>query len=318
MGQNSFSGYDSGDFGFSLGMGRWNYQFSSTVPISRDSDRGYSDNYGAGVNYNYDHKKIKFNSSYFYNESSLWYDQFSKRQTFLPDSTFFTHDTLNLNDFRGNHSVASRLETKIDSNHLIIAKVNLNLTHANNQSIRARWFSGTEGTLFNTLHTDDKNDNMSVRLSTTAIYRYKFKKKSRTFAASGTYNHQQSDGESHLFSLNRFFEANNFTEQIRQLNTEEPRSHEIKSSLLYTDALSKKLFIESFYNFRMGIKDKDSRITDGQNTIDSLSLFYKNDILFQRLGTSLRRAHNGTNASIVVALQDMDLTGAYAAQKREN
>jgi hypothetical protein len=80
-GQNTFGDHDNGDFGF--GGGRRYYMFGggATIPLSTTSTgAGFTTNYGGGANYNFDHKKVKFNASYFYKETSLDLEQFTERQ----------------------------------------------------------------------------------------------------------------------------------------------------------------------------------------------------------------------------------------------
>jgi hypothetical protein len=322
-GQTGFSGYDNGDFGFA-GSGRSMHRFGgvSDVPISRDSDKGYSNNYGAGTNYNYDDKKVKFNASYFYSESTLNLDQQTWRHTFLPDSSYYTTDTLSMTDFRGNHSVSSRYEHEIDSTQSLIARVNLNVTPSRSRNIKDQYFSGEEGNLFNQLDSDNSTDHLSARFNTMVIYGKRFKKPGKAFAVSGSYQLNQSSGEEDIFSLNRFFAAGTFEEQIRQLNANAYKSGVTKSSILYSDALSKKFFVETFYNFRMQQEESNNQVANSalpdHPRIDSLSLFFNNALLYHRLGSSIRYANKGLNVSLGVAAQQMSLEGAYARNKGED
>lgn len=322
-GQTSFSNYDNGDFGFSQGSGR-HFRFGGVtdVPISRDSDRGYSNNAGIGTNYNFDNKKTQFNASYFYSESTLFLEQQSFRQTFLPDSTtYFTRDTLDMTDFRGNHSFSSRYENKIDSNRYLVGRVNMNIIPVNTDNLRSQWYSSESQTPLNHLETDNSSDNLSVRLNTMAIYGRKFSKPGRAYAVSGAYNLSSSAGEESINSINRFFAAGDFTEQIRQLNDDANLGRTVKSSALYTDALSKKLFSETFYNFSSSLQERNNQVNNpllsADQRVDSLSLFFRHTVNYNRLGTSVRFASKGTNISVGVAAQNLDLVGAYAPDEGE-
>ncbi len=314
-GQTSFSQYDNGDFGFSDDGRGFRFNFSD-IPISRDSDRGYSTNFGAGTNYNYDNTKTKFNASYFYSESTLNLKQQSLKKTFLPDSTFFTNDTLSMSDYRGNHSFASRFEHEIDSLKVLIAKINLNYLPTLTKNAKIQWFSSESLLPVNLLASNDTTDNRSFRLNSAAIYANRFKKKGRSFAVSAGYNLNQSTGEENLFSLNRFFAATSLEEQIRQLNSNENMSGTLKSSAIYSDALAKRWYLESFYNFRSTTQEKNTQVTNplllNDQRIDSLSVFFRNTVMYNRLGTSLRYAFKGANISVGIAAQNLDLEGAYA------
>ncbi|MBK6931312.1 MAG: carboxypeptidase regulatory-like domain-containing protein [Saprospirales bacterium] len=248
-GQDAFNEYDNGDFGFGGGAGRFYYMGGEDSPVNNFDGRGFTRNFGGGVNYNFDNKKTKFNGSYFYNESQLQLDQFSFRETILNDGTFTNTDTLNREEFRGNHSFATRLEQQIDSLDLIIVKANLRFSQSDNSNRQAQLFSQQGNVPTNSLLLDNGGDLYSWRLTSAAIYRHRFKKKARSFALSAGFNANDSDGTDNLFSLNQFFEAATFTEQIRQLNQKTNSSRQIKSSALFTEPLAKRWFWETFFNF---------------------------------------------------------------------
>jgi hypothetical protein len=214
-GQTAFS-HDNGDFGFQSGQG---FRFIFDVPISRDSDRGYSNNAGAGTNFNHHKDNVQLNVNYFYSQSTLFLEQQSLRRTFLPDSSYYTRDTLDMTDFRGNHSFATRYENQIDSNRTLIARVNFNITPSQSENIRLRHFSSENQIPVNSLLTDNSAGDLSMRLSSLAIYGRRFEKPGRAYAVSAAYNLNRSVGDDDLFSLNRFFAAGDLTTQIRQLNS---------------------------------------------------------------------------------------------------
>ncbi|MFO7723856.1 MAG: TonB-dependent receptor [Bacteroidales bacterium] len=319
-GQTGFNDYDNGDFGFSSGGMMRNFSVHD-APINRDSDRGLSSNYGAGTNYNYDNKKTRFNASYFYSESTLWLDQFSDRQTFLPDSSYRTRDTLGMADFRGNHALSSRVEHEIDSLTQLIARVNINVIPTITSTLKNEWYSSEGNTLVNHLMTDNENENFSTRMNGMAIYAKKFKKPGKAFAVSGAANYSSTGMEESLNSVNRFFSATDFEEQIRQLNDDISMSRVLKSSMMYSDGIGKKFFIQGFYNFNTTLQEKENEVTNpllsGEPRVDSLSLYYRNGVMYNRAGTLLRYSNKGTNASVGVALQNLDIEGAYAGIRGE-
>ncbi len=310
-GQNSFNNRDNGDFGFNGGGGRYYMMEGNDVPIDYFDGRGFTKNFGSGVNYNFDNKKTKFNSSYFYNQTDLDLDQFGFCQTFTPTNSYFNTDTLDKNDFRGNHSVAARLEQEIDSNDVIIAKVNARFGTSETFENQNQFFSEDN----RALAINNGSDLTSIRLSGNAIYRHQFHKKGRSFAASSGYSYSISDGQDDLSSLNRFFEATNFNQQIRQLNERNTNAQQVKASLLYTEPLSKKWFWETFYNFAQtdNIVNRQATNPEKENIrIDSLSVWYDNVIRYNRVGTSIKYGHNGLNIAGGLAGQQIYIGGEYA------
>ena len=316
-GQNSFGGRDNGDFGFNS---RNNfYYFSSNGAFFNNFDgRGFTNNGGVGANYNFDNKKKKFNAMYFYNQTRLNLDQFASRQTFLQDSTFFNSDTLNKVDFRNNHSIATRYEQEIDSNNTIIAKVDVRFSGNETADKQIQGFSKIQNTLTNRLDINNSSAMNTHNLTSTFIYRHLFKKKGRSFAASAGYNDINSDGTDNLFSINKFFQATTFTEQIRQLNTNENATKQIKSSLLFTESLTKKVFYEGFYNFSNTNNQVRRQVNNPENNnerIDNLSVFYDNGVLYNRVGSQVRYSYQGINIATGLAVQQLVLTGEYSIDK---
>jgi hypothetical protein len=314
-GQNTFNNNDNGDFGFSSGSRRYFYT-NDDIPFNNFDGRGFTKNGGAGLNYNFDDKKTKFNSSYFYNQTQLNLDQTSRRQTFLKDSSFSSLDTLAKSDFRNNHNIASRFEREFDSTNVLIIKGNLRFSHTDARNIQHQLFSKTVPT--NALNLDNQNNLNAYRLTSSAIFRHRFKKKGRSLAMSGGYNNSLSDGSENLFSINRFFQATTFTEQVRQLNTNENATKQLKSSVLFTESLSKKWFWESFYNFSESQNEVRRQVKDPERNnerVDLLSVFYDNKTFYNRIGSSLRYSYEGVNITSSLAVQQLNLNGSYSIDR---
>jgi outer membrane receptor protein involved in Fe transport len=314
-GQNTFNQFDNGDFGFSNGGGRYIIFGGDDGPLSYFDGRGFTRNFGAGANYNYDQKKTKGNLSYFYNETRLNFDQYTFRQNFLDENTFFNSDTTTKRDFRGNHNISGRLEQNIDSNDVVIAKASVRLGNNNTRDNQTQRFDDGNGSTRNQLTINNNNGLETWRLTSAVIYRHKFKKKGRSLALSGGFNDLQTDGSDQLFSLNEFFDATTFTEQVRQLNQNANNNREYKSSALFTEPLTKKWFWETFYNFSNAENKVDRQVFNpvlNNERIDNLSVFYDNKVLYNRLGSVLRYNFEGLNLSAGVAGQQIRLEGAYA------
>ena len=318
-GQNSFNNNDNGDFGFATGGNMHYFNSGDDVPWNNFDGRGFTKNGGAGVNYNFDNKKTKFSSSYFYNQTQLNLNQTSRRQTFLADSTsFLTVDSLVRADFRNNHSVAARLEHEFDSTNVLITKANLRFSHTTAENLQNQIFSKKEGFINNSLNLNNQNALNSYRLTSAAIFRHRFKKKGRSLAISGGYNNSLSDGTENLFSINKFFQATTFTEQVRQLNNNDNQTQQLKSSLLFTEPLSKKWFWESFYNFNQTKNQVNRQVNNPEKNnerVDNLSVFYDNSVLYNRLGSSLRYSNQGVNITAGLAVQKLDLHGTYSIDR---
>ncbi len=311
-GQNTFNDYDNGDFGFG-GGGRGYYVFMDGGMGMGSDRRGYSKSYGAGVNYNFDNKKTKYNASYFYNQTSQDLDQYTNKSTFLTEGSVLNNDTVNQSNFYGNHSIGTRFEHDIDSNNKIIAKVNVKFSNSNNTNYQVQRFTTGELAPINNLISDNSTDLGSWSLGTAAIYRHRFLKAGRSFALSAGYNTSHNSTADSLLSINQFFTATTFTEQIRQLKDRATDATEIKSSALYTEPITKKWYWETFYNFSLSGNEANRQVKSlpEENRIDSVSVYSDNSTLYNRLGSSIRYSNNGFNAMAGIALQQLKLNGSY-------
>ena len=316
-GQSTFSDQDNGDFGFSSGGNRYSNSGDDNVMNNFDG-RGFTKNHGGGTNYNFDNKKAKFNVSYFYNQTALQLDQSGFRQSFLPEGSFTNTDTTSQAEFRGNHSISTRFEKDLDSNNVLILKASTRLGKNNQDFRQSQLFRGAFEEPTNQLTLDNGNQMNSWRLTSTAIFRHRFKKKGRSVALSGGYNGNRSDGTEDLFSLNRFFEAQSFSDQVRLLNANDNQTSQWKGSALLTEPLAKKWYWETFYNLSQTQNDVNRQTSDPSLSdvrIDSLSVFYDQSTLYQRLGSSLRYSFQGLNATAGLAAQQIVLSGKYARDR---
>ncbi|MDO9257117.1 MAG: TonB-dependent receptor [Bacteroidales bacterium] len=314
-GNNAFNNFDNGDFGFNRNGGHMFYFSSDDSPVSNYDGKGLTENYGAGTNFNFDNKKTKFNASYFYNQTQLDFEQKSYQKTYLDgENAFEQYDSLINDDFRSSHSIATRFEQEFDSSNKLIVKANFRYSLNTNNRINNQQFSDYTLEPYNTLNLDNTTDLAASKITSAAIYRHLFKKKGRSFAFSGGYNSNFSDGTENYNSINKFFDATTPTEQIRQMINTNKNVNELKSSALYTEPLSKRIFLEFFYNFSQ-LTNKSNRQAypfGNEVHIDSLSAYYDQVTMYNRLGSVLRYSYNGLNASVGVAMQQLKLTGLYS------
>ncbi|MDI9876925.1 TonB-dependent receptor [Flectobacillus rivi] len=317
-GNNSFNSNDNGDFGFGNGN---RFYYMEGDYLNNFDGKGFTNNFGTGVNYNYTHQKTKFSSSYFYNQTKLNLDQYQSTKTFLQNSNFTTLDTNNTVSFRNSHSVAARLEQMLDSSNTIIAKTNLRFSGSNSSVNQVQQYLNNSEDVQNRINMNNGSNLNAYNFNFTAIYRHKFKKKGRTFAASSTLSTSSTDGTDNIRSLTRFFNATNVNDQIRaisQLNQNANTTTMIKAGVNYLEPLSKKVYWESFYNFNNSGQNVGRDAFNGNlesQRYDSLSTYYQNQITYNRVGSGLRFSNDGINLSFGLAVLQYDLDGKVYPQK---
>ena len=325
-GSNSFNWNDNADFGFSNGNF---YSFgggdeeSLTIPISGgDRGNGLSDNQAAGVNYNYDTKKTKISSSYYFSQTKLQSETQSEETNYFPTGRLNTLSQSNQINRNSTHRISFRIEKELDSLNKLVFVNNSRYTTGNalllnTRDIRRVLSATTTPTTSNT--TNNNSTNQSFGTNSSLIYRMNFKKKGRSFAASIGYQLNASDATLNINAENRFYEALDLNDQYRLIRQRQATNNNVaqyKASLQYVEPLSKKFFWESFYNFnlRNDVVDRDvlDTRTDQLLRVDTLSRYYTNNYTYNRLGTGFRYTHKGLNIGVGGAVQRFTLNGQYA------
>jgi hypothetical protein len=326
-GSNSFNWNDNADFGFSGGGGIYFFggndnEESLSIPITgSDRGNGLSNNAAGGANYNYDTKKKKISTSYYFSRTRLNTESINESTNFFPNGNLNTLTLENDTKRVASHQVSFRFERELDSLNTVVFSNNsrYNLADAvlfSNRDVRRTLNAVGTPTTANTTN-NDRTYNAFIT-SNALIYRHKFKRKGRSFAASASYLLNQNDGTLRLDADNRFFETTDINEQfrrLRQFQTTNSNVSTYKFSLLYVEPIKKRLFWESFYNFSLRADEVDRDVLNRENSlsrIDSLSRFFTNTYLYNRLGSSLRYNHKGMNISAGGAIQQFKLDGEYA------
>lgn len=325
-GSNAFNVNDNADFGFS-GANRYIYfgddQESLTVPVGGGEGRGFSKNTAGGLNYNYDTKKTKLSTSYYFNQTRVDLNALRENKRYLPgEQSLRTTDTSNQSNLNTNHRVSFRFEKQLDSMQtlVVISNARIGSGNSNLQSLQRVFLNTGAGSDVPTTNSQSLNNTSANQFSiaSTLLYRLKLKKKGRNLAVSGTFQNNTNDGDLLLKARNEFYQATSVNDMLRVLNQDQgtnSRSNQYKANLLYVEPIGKKYTWETFYNFSLRNDEVDRDVVnldDSRRQIDSLSLYYKNNYLFNRLGSSLRYSFKGLNISAGVAGQQFHLDGKFA------
>lgn len=325
-GSSAFQFGDTGDFGFN-GSGGMNYisfsdgdnEESFEIPFN-NLNSGYSNNQAIGINYNYLKDKKDFSSNYFYSRSDQMLESFNSRTNFLQDNTSFTSTDQNLqNNMAGHHRVNLRFQNELDSANTITidtkGRLSTLTTYLDSHQELIR--SSTEQSQ---MDRNNQSDKWSGAFQGTAIYRHKFKKSGRNFAASisDTYSKADQEGtQKSVVDLMNSTDPNTYFRNLDQLNQALNGSNLIKSSLLFVEPIKKVLFWETFYNFSQSKSETNRQVydvesSDIQELNPDLSRFFDNTITYNRFGSSIRYANKGSNLSVGIAASNYRLNGQFS------
>lgn len=328
-GSGAFQFGDTGDFGFNASGGMTIISFSGgdneesfEIPFNNLSS-GFSNNQAIGINYNRLKDKKDFSGNYFYSRSDQIIESYNSRTTFLQDNSSFTsNDESAQNNMAGHHRATIRFQNELESaNTLTInAKGRLSTLRTSLQSLQELIRSSTEQSQ---MERNNRSNRWSGSFQGTAIFRHKFDKSGRNFAASisNTYSDADQDGiQKSVVDLVNSTDPNTYFRNLDQVNQALNSSNVIKSSLLFVEPVSKVIFWESFYNFSQSNSQIDRRVFDleGSDILElnpDLSRFFDNQITYNRLGSSIRYANKGSNLSLGLAASNYNLNGRFSVEK---
>lgn len=314
---------NSVDFGFEGGgrtfyMGNDNAEEGLNIPIGGGAGRGFSRNVSGGVNYNLETKKTKISSSYFYNGTDLLLDALRSRESFLPTNSFTSIDTSSQNNVYGNHRLMFRFEQQIDSTQSLTLSSSSRMGNSHNTLVSDQAFVSSQGNNFNRTSIDNDNKNNSLSSENWILYNKKLKKKGRSFGASASFILNGADAGA-IQNANNFFNSSLITSQVRQENNTITNRRQLKSSLMFIEPLSSRVFLQSFFNTSLRTEKVErnvfDRATGEEIRLDSLSSYYTNQIRYNRLGTSFNYNHKGVNMSMGVAALQIDILGDVSNRK---
>lgn len=321
-GSQSFNWGDDGDFGF--GGGR-SFGGGDDIAIGPDyggngSNQGFTKNFAGGINYNYDTKKTKLSTSYFYNRTNSNTEVRSSTENFLTGASYRSQNKSNTLGFVGNHRPSLRFEKVIDSLNTLVVVSNARINGGDSDYQNTQQSFRTENGLTNQSMVKNINTYNSFAMSNLVLYRHKFKKKGRNFAASVGLNINNTDGESSQNSVNEFFSDSTRVVRVNQRNESISDRKQFKGSLSFVEPFAKKFFWETFYNFSLRKDLVDKNVFDVQENNrevanDFLTRYYTNDFTYNRLGTSVRYSHKGLNINAGLAGQQFDLSGRFARDR---
>jgi len=320
-GSNAYNSNQNADFGFSGGNF---FYFSDSgdeglgIPVSGRQGVGFSNNAAGGINYNYDTKAKKLSASYYYNQSRLELDAERRRNSTLPQNEYTTEEISNQVNFTGNHRATLRYEKEIDSLNTLVFINNSRYGMGNAFLRRNQTLTRSDGGSTTNASTN-RSDQSQFATSNSLIYRHKMKKKGRSIAASATYELNTNNATLLLDSDNSYAGPIRPTDQLPNIHQDQLNNivrSEYKASLQFIEPFAKRYFWETFYNFSLRNDEVNRDVFDrGDRTYvpnEVLSLYYKNNYVYNRVGSSIRYSYKGLNVSAGLAGQRFTLNGQFS------
>ena len=308
-GSSAFT-HDDGDFGFGNGNGWWR---GFGDGISWDGN-GFAQNYGGGLNFNYDDGKTILYTNYTYNQINSHADIFSNTKTMLTDTSYFKTDTAYNANKNFSHSVSARLEEKIDSLDYIIGRINVKFTGNRKDNNNVALYQGGNLDLINQ-YTELSNSKLNnINTDALVIYNHKFMKPRRSFSISAENNNTIALQKENEENINDFFNATSEDERIKVASSQNKNTNNLKSSIMYVEPIGKRFTFSTFYNFAMNTEKLSHEGLDelqSNSSIDSLSLISQRELFYNRLGVSFTYSFNGLYINAGAAYKNLQQNGKY-------
>jgi len=266
---------------------------------SNYNGEGLPKTWSAGINYSnkFNNDKQSLNGSYRYTKLNSEGAGSSLSQSILPDTVFFNKEIRNSFSSRQRHSANGSYEWLIDS------FTSLKVT-ANGYLGKLEGFNNYLGASLNEFgDTVNKsirnttNDGDNSNLHSLWLLRRRFAKVGRTISLNvdQLYNGNSSNG--FLFSQNYFFDKIGdltLATTTDQKKINQTTQSSVNGKLIYTEPLSKKVFLELNYALRNSKSDAEklSYDKDGSGKYETLndtfSNHYKFDVLTNTVGTAIK------------------------------
>ncbi|HMQ08652.1 MAG TPA: TonB-dependent receptor [Saprospiraceae bacterium] len=332
MGSNSWNLFNDYTYGFGTGGGYFISFSGSSGLENKIQDAFFSGDRGGfpthligGLNYNYDHKKTKLSSRYFFQQSGNEKETFLDSRNFLPDAFLENNRFESESRMNGSHRTEFVFEHKIDS--LFAIKATADVAFVGTDIGQFGHSDVFKNGIFLSNNTSFNNDSeLTGRLfSTSILARKQFKKKGRGLGANLAFLQTNVQEDQNVFSDNFFFSGEGDIEQelfLRQLNDDQLNKKVISGNFLVSEPFSKKIFFKTFINMNVRLEEGSRLVEDenneGSRVLDEfLSRSYDNRITNQRIGTSLTYTHQGLNITVGGAYQVFNLQGDFSASNPE-
>lgn len=320
-GSQSFN-WGGGDFGFG---GGWDYYDGINVDWGGNRDRGFSENWAGGINYNYETKKTKFSTYYYYNQSKQTLDGFTEKENFLDQLSYLSDDQNSRINRNRNHRTFIRFEKELDSLNTLVVENQIRIGNGNNRLNGVQRYYVGENRLGTHSEMSNMNDFNSFLINTKLLFNHKFRKKGRSWAFSAQYNVNNSSDSGDQLSRNTFYGAAagglDSLYVVNQNNDTKSLNNQFKAGTQYVEPLGKRVFLETFYNFSVSGTEVERNVFDRadneQIPNDFLSRDYRNEFYSNRGGTRVRYTHQGFNFSVGLAAQHFGLNGNFAGRGDE-
>jgi Outer membrane protein beta-barrel family len=250
---------------------------------------GIPRNWNGGLHYSnkFNNNKQSLNGGYKFSKVNAPGVTSTFSKTFLPDTSWSTNTISNNYSSNNKHAFNFTLETTIDSMNTLKWTTRAN---ENKSLTRNSYYSESLTDANDSINNSRRNSNnkgVNDAITSSLLWKHKFKKLSRTLSVNADLNWNRSDNEGLLYSLNNYFTGGliDRRDTVDQQNIRNNEGKSITTKVAYTEPLLKDMYLELSYALSYNANSNE-RITNEKDAsgkyeerIDSLS----NSFQFNRL-----------------------------------
>ena len=281
-----------------------------------DQKNGITTTQSFGVNYVDKWKDVDFTGSYFFNYTQNKAENDIFRQYITSPNQGLTYSETNTGKNNNmNHRVNFRFNWKIDSMNSILFTPRFSL-QLNNSSTFMSGENKLQDTasLSNTANATS-SDLLGINFSAPILFRHSFFKKRRTFSWNITPGYNNSNGNSKLNSLSRYYsDTLPYADSLNQQADRYTRGYNLNSSINYTEPIgnASQLLFSIGDNYSNSYSDKEtynySFTSDAFDIFDTtLSNKFKTQYFSQSAGASYRYQKDKVSFTLGVSYQYANL-----------
>lgn len=250
------------------------------IPRNTSGGLHYSNKYGKD-------DKQSFNSGYKYNKVNADAVNTVFSRTFLPDSSWFSNSRTNSFNSTVKHAFNLTMDFFIDSANSLkwTAKANKRDNRSNSQYYTETLSEGLDS--INNSNRNSSSISRNTGLTSSLLWKHKFKKLSRTLSINTDFNWSRSENDGFLYSLNRFYDKGqpDHTDTIDQQQVRDNEARGLSMKVAYTEPLAKDFYLELSHMISWNSNSSDRNTFEKANNgkyedvVDTLS----NSFIFDRL-----------------------------------
>ncbi len=250
-------------------------EFSSGrgIPVSTTAGLGYANKWNKDKN--------NFSGNYQFNDQRVEGRNTTFTKTILPTGSFSNSSVENFNTSGRRNKLNGLYEWKIDSNNTIKVKALGSIINRSRLNSYTGFAEDENNKLINNISRTINSDNENKDFTSELSWKKRFKKTGRTFSYTGNWSNNSVNGTGFLNSTTNFFDSNeqiSKTQETDQKKTNNTNNTVFQNKFVFTESLTKKLFLELSYNNSFSNNNSDNNTLEKPGSsssytskVDSLS-----------------------------------------------